>query len=64
MIHMDLENYYKLNFALMQYHKYSLTEIENLMPWEKEIYVTMLIDFLKEEEKRMKDQQAAQQASG
>jgi len=25
---MDLENYYKLNFALMQYHKYSLTEIE------------------------------------
>ena len=34
------------------------------MPWEKEIYVTMLIDFLKEEEKRMKDQQAQQQASG
>ena len=34
------------------------------MPWEKEIYVTMLIDFLREEEKRKKDQQAAQQASG
>ena len=34
------------------------------MPWEKEIYVTMLIDFLREEEKRMKDQQAAQPASG
>tara|TARA_B100001250_G_scaffold385003_1_gene380372 strand:- start:16856 stop:16963 length:108 start_codon:yes stop_codon:yes gene_type:complete len=34
------------------------------MPWEKEIYVKMLIDFLKEEEKRMKDQQAQQQASG
>ena len=34
------------------------------MPWEKEIYVTMLIDFLREEGKRMKDQQAAQQASG
>ena len=34
------------------------------MPWEKEIYVTMLIDFLREEEKPMKDQQAAQQASG
>ena len=34
------------------------------MPWEKEIYVTMLIDFLREEEKRMNDQQAAQQASG
>ena len=61
---MSLESYYKVNFALIQHHKYSLTEIENLMPWEKEIYVTMLIDFLREEEKRMKDQQAAQQASG
>ena len=28
MVHMDLENYYKINFALLQYHKYSLTEIE------------------------------------
>ncbi len=32
---MDLENYYKINFALLQYHKYSLTEIENLIPWER-----------------------------
>ena len=39
---MDLENYYKLNFALMQYHKYSLTEIENLMPWERDVYVALL----------------------
>ena len=31
---MDLESYYKINFALIQYHKYSLTEIE-LIPWEK-----------------------------
>tara|TARA_Y100000992_G_scaffold170617_1_gene114718 strand:- start:751 stop:867 length:117 start_codon:yes stop_codon:yes gene_type:complete len=32
--------------------------IDNLMPWEKEVYVTLLINFLKEEEKRMKEQQA------
>jgi|TARA_A100001391_G_C5009596_1_gene262899 hypothetical protein len=32
--------------------------IDNLMPWEKEIYVTLLVNFLKEEEKRMKEQQA------
>tara|TARA_B100000035_G_C21026390_1_gene566417 strand:- start:813 stop:929 length:117 start_codon:yes stop_codon:yes gene_type:complete len=32
--------------------------IDNLMPWEKEIYVTLLINFLKEEEKRMKEQNA------
>lgn len=37
----------------MQYHKYSLTEIENLMPFEKDIYVTMLIQYLEEEKKRL-----------
>ena len=47
---MDLENYYKLNFALMQYHKYSLTEIENLMPWERDVYVALLKQHLEEEE--------------
>ena len=53
---MDLENYYKLNFSLMQYHKYSLTEIENLIPWERDIYVGMLQQYLEDE--RLKQQQA------
>jgi|TARA_B100000085_G_scaffold69270_1_gene61980 hypothetical protein len=55
---MDLENYYKLNFALLQYHKYSLTEIENLIPWEREVYVSLLKAHL-EEEKLKADQQRA-----
>jgi hypothetical protein len=38
----------------MQHHKYSLTEIDNMIPWEKEVYLTMLIDFLKEEQERAK----------
>ena len=42
--------YYKTNFDLMQHHKYSLAEIDNLIPWEKEVYVNMLIDLIKEEE--------------
>jgi hypothetical protein len=50
MVHMDLENYFRLNFALMQYHKYSLTEIENMMPWERDIYVGLLRLHLEEEE--------------
>jgi len=52
---MDLENYYKLNFALMQYHKYSLTEIENLIPWERDVYVALLAAHLEEE--KLKQQQ-------
>jgi len=46
---MDLENYYQLNFSLIQYHKYSLTEIENLIPWERDVYVTLLKNHLEEE---------------
>tara|TARA_S200000501_G_C20198842_1_gene472040 strand:+ start:325 stop:501 length:177 start_codon:yes stop_codon:yes gene_type:complete len=52
---MSLESYFRLNFALMQYHKYSLTEIENMMPWERDIYVGLLQQHLEEE--RLKAQQ-------
>lgn len=46
---MDLESYFKINFALMQHHKYSLTEIENMMPWERDIYLELLKQFVEEE---------------
>ena len=40
----------------MQHHKYSLTELDNLMPWEKEVYVNLLKNFIKEEnEKRRRE---------
>ena len=57
MAHMDLESYFKLNFALMQYHKYSLTEIENMMPWERDIYLGLLNQYIEEE--NLKAQQAS-----
>ena len=46
------------NFSLMQHHKYSLTELENMLPWEREIYVEMLITWIREEKERMKAEQA------
>ena len=52
----DLESYYRINFALMQYHKYSLTELENMMPWERDIYTTLLQQHIEEE--NLKRQQA------
>jgi len=48
--------HYKTNFDLMQHHKYSLNEIDSMMPWEKEVYVNMLVDFIKEEKLRMETQ--------
>ena len=44
------------NFSLMQHHKYSLSELENMMPWEREIYVDMLMEHIKEENKRQEEQ--------
>ena len=55
MVHMDLENYYKINFALLQFHKYSLVEIESLIPWERDIYIGMLKQHLEDE--KLKQQQ-------
>ena len=49
MAHEDLESYFKTNFALMQHHKYSLTELENMIPWEREVYLTLLQHFIEEE---------------
>jgi len=37
----------------MQYHKYSLAEIENMIPFEREVYVAMLIQYLEEEKQRI-----------
>jgi hypothetical protein len=42
----------RTNFGLLQHHKYSLTEIENLIPWEREIYLTLLNQFIEEENKK------------
>jgi len=41
----------------MQHHKYSLTELENMIPWEREIYVDMLVEHIKEEKKKQEEQQ-------
>ena len=54
MAHIDLESYFKLNFALMQHHKYSLTEIENMMPWERDIYLGLLNQYIEDENLKAK----------
>ena len=39
----------------MQHHNYSLDELDNMMPWEREIYVQMLIEYIKEENEKAKE---------
>ena len=56
MAHTNLESYYKTNFALIQHHKYSLTEIENMIPWEREIYISLLQQHIEEEKMRIEQE--------
>ena len=57
MAHEDLESYFKTNFALMQHHKYSLTELENMIPWEREVYLTLLQQYIEEENIKAQQEQ-------
>lgn len=42
----------------MQHHKYSLSELDNLIPWEKNIYISMLAQYIEEENLKIRQQQA------
>jgi hypothetical protein len=42
---------------MMQNHHYSLTELENMIPWEREVYISLLMQHIKEENERLKQQQ-------
>ena len=45
----------------MQHHNYSLSDLENMIPWEREIYVDMLVEHIKEQNKRIEEQNRKQQ---
>lgn len=55
----NIMNYYKVNFALVQHHKYSLAELENMIPWERYVYIDLLSEFLKKQEQERRDHQAS-----
>ncbi len=52
----SLANMISTNFSMMQHHKYSLSDIENMIPWEREVYMTLLVKHIAEENERIKRQ--------
>ena len=48
MNHNTLENYYLSMFSLVQHHKYSVRDVENLIPFERDLFVELLLSYLKE----------------
>ena len=55
MSYINLESYYRLNFAVKQFHKWSISEMENMIPFEREIYLGLLEQHIEEE--NLKNQQ-------
>ena len=46
MYHDSLENYMQNNFSLVQHHNWSLSDVENMIPWEKQTYIKMLQNYI------------------
>ena len=46
---------------MMQHHNYSLTELDNMIPWEREIYIGLLLNFLEEERARIEEEKRKNQ---
>lgn len=42
--------YYQTIFALAQHYNYSISDVETLMPYERDVYVSMLIDHIRKQE--------------
>lgn len=53
---MSVKSYYKTNWSMMYHHKFSLTEIEDMMPWERDVYVGLTTNFLQEEAERLEQE--------
>jgi hypothetical protein len=53
----SLKTYFMTNFALMQHHGYSLTELENMLPWERATYVSLVAQHVKEENDKIRERQ-------
>lgn len=60
--HESLANYYKTNFSLMQHHKYSIAELEEMIPFERDVYILLLSQHIEKENERIKMENSHQQA--
>ena len=53
--HAELTDYFKTNFLLMYLHKFSISDLEDMMPWERDVYISLLSNYLDEKEKKKKN---------
>lgn len=52
LLHNTLQEYYKIIFMLAQHHKYSIAEIESMIPYERDLYFGMLVDYIEQQNEK------------
>lgn len=50
--HNTLSEYYQIIFALAQHHKYSISDIESLIPYERDLYFAMLVEYIEKQNEK------------
>lgn len=60
--HDSLINRYKTNFSLMHHYGYNLSDLDNMMPWERFVYLDLLKDFIKQKQQEERDRLAVLRA--
>lgn len=52
LLHNSLGEYYQMVFAMAQHHKYSISEIENMLPYERDLYFGMIVDWIEKQKEK------------
>ena len=52
----SLQSYYQNNFGLMKHHNWSLTDLEEMLPWERDIYLLLTEQWVEKENERIEQQ--------
>jgi hypothetical protein len=48
------------NFALIKFHNYTLEDLENMVPWEREVYIILVENWIKEQNDQAREQASKQ----
>ena len=54
--HISLGDYYQMVFAMAQHNKYNITEIEGMLPYERDLYFGMIVDYVEQQKEAQQSQ--------
>ena len=59
---MSMIGYFKTNFNMITHYNWTLDNIESMLPWERDIYVILLNQYIEEENQRISKENSEMQS--